>query len=537
MKSLRVLVILLALVAVPLSGCLTQLFEEGPITQSVLARKVSIVFDESTLNDMDTKFEEVVRTRFEYTHPGGETAVAGIQVRYTDDKGDDRVRPLSEFTTKSALMEGDVVTIDRVNLTSDLVIEQDGAVLAERLGLRRDWLEVDGAPIPLHSSETGKAVWSLTGTSGFRFDVKDVDMGESGRVEYAKGDFSATSDGTFNAATTGRGSSTDIRYETTMNGLFDAFADTRVHSDGETIEAGFDIDAESRLKGTLLMGFQDRALSRTGGGGSIFADGTIHVWDPEHPKSMGWEPEDVEHPFIDEKEPYQEESYEYDPYMEADEEYLAFMERLWGMNLDVGDEFRFTASYDDAGTGFLFEVVIQVTERVARNVGFGSVDTFRVHETMRFETSGSSYGSGSYDLASFTTWLDTDSYLPVHAQISYTTTYDEDQIRAFYGAFEEDLPYDLPEDLFLAINSEAVLRLEEYSGDLAISPLLGITGLSGPLVLVGAGMGAGMMGGMYGDEYYYEDEYQYDEAHVHEDEWDEGTSDCYWDENGDYVCS
>ncbi|MBW3582490.1 MAG: hypothetical protein KY455_05255 [Euryarchaeota archaeon] len=531
MKSLRVLVILLALLAVPLSGCLTQLFDDGPVTQSVLARKVSIVLDENTFDDMDTRFEDVVRTRFEYTHPGGDTSVVGLQVRYTDDTGTDRVRPLSEFTAKSTLTEGDVVTIDRVNITSDLVIEQDGAVLAERLGLRRAWLEIDGTPIPLHTSETGTAVWSLTGTSGFKFDVKDVDLGESGRVEYAKGDFSGTSDGTFSAATTRSGSSTDINYETKIKGLFDAFADSRIHSDGETIETGFDIDAESRLDGTWLMGFRDRALSRTGGGGSVFADGTVHVWDPEHPKSMGWEPEDVEHPFIDEKEPFREESYETDPYMEADQEYLAFMERLWGMTLDVGDDFRFTASYDDAGTGFLFEVVIQVTERVARNVGFGNVDTFRVHETMRFEASGSSYGSGSYDLASFTTWLDTRTYLPVHAQVAYTTTYDEEQIRAFYGAFEDDLPYDLPEDLLLAINSEAVLRLEEYSGDLAVSPLLGITGLSGPLMMMGAGMGMGMMGGPYGDETYYEDE-----AYVHDDEWEEGPSDCYWDENGDYVC-
>lgn len=471
----------LALLA-PFSGCIF-LNDEVESRESIV-RKVVASLDGSLAGEA-TRFEDVVRTSFEYEHAGGDVSPEDVEVEFLAEDGHATTRSLSRYTTKSTLKAGDIVTIDRVNLTSDLKLTHAGNVLASRSGLRQDWFSAEGVPIPIRSTQDGLARYTVTGgaeinAKGSDFDVEDYNDEGGIHVETVAGSFKANVDGSMKLTTDARADGPRLTGDAKLHATLAADLDSAFSQDGTRQEAGFDADLASWTNGTFMFQFDTgHRLKRVGFGADEYADGDVVAWDADHPKSQRWHPEDMEHPLVDEKTEYSEEDVG-DSGDEPSRVVKEFMERLWSMTLVPGDEFRLEASHEEESAGsFDLSVVVQVVSKDVREVGGQKMDTLRISQSASFVTQTSKTGRTDFDVAKYTVWVSADHYIPVYEQGKYEKTFDREDLRRMHDALGSAMPFSVPDDAAFALAGETTVRLDEFSGDLTAAPLVAVSGVTG----------------------------------------------------------
>lgn len=468
--------------AAAFSGCVIISEGEPSIKPDRIIKKATLSLDETT-EDAET-LDDILDVRFEYRHEGDPVDPADVMVEYLGTDGEAHEEPLSEFTNQGTVEHGDIITISPVNLTSGLSIEQGGQTLASRGSVSEDWLWATGYPLPVASDETGVASYALKGDSEFRLSASDFsfddESGEGGRYESVDASWEAHGDGSLVAKTTSRSTGPRIDVEADLEGDSDFEFDTVMVADGEEQNAGARGNFESRLTGLVRFQFgSDRELETVGSSSDIWADGDVVAWDPDHPKRENWHPEDIEHPMIDEEMEYEEDTVEWDP-EDVDEIGVEFLARLWSMDVGVGDEYRFHAGYGDEEAGdFSMDVVVQIIKRERRSVGAGSFDTYRVSQSVSVLTDSPAFGSSDFDVADFTIWVDSATHLPVYEQGSYARSFDQEDIERIFESMGEFAPVTAPKDASLVLSGEWSIELEDYSGDFAISPIAGVTGVGG----------------------------------------------------------
>src|SRR5687767_10486127 len=155
-----------------LAGCIIELpGADGPADKpAVITKKVVVTIEPDKMErDEDPRFEDYVKTRFEYRHEGSDAAADGVTAQFLDDKGTSVTLPLDRFTTQPTLRNGDVITISGANLTSGLVLRQGDQVLAQRGSFEADWFNIEGVPIPLTSTMPGTVDYKVDSEGKFEF--------------------------------------------------------------------------------------------------------------------------------------------------------------------------------------------------------------------------------------------------------------------------------------------------------------------------------------------------------------------------------
>ncbi len=564
-NALRVSLATTALVSVMFSGC-TELF--GSDASGSLARIVEMSMDPDTFADMEyvetpEDFMNVLGTaKYVYTHKSGEVATKDVSVRFTDDSGRERTAKLSEFTQKGTLNDGDSVTIDGVAMYSAIRLSADGDTLAARGTEAVDWFAVDGVPLPIAGDPGALASWTTTTTSTGDMGMDDAAVywyeeyesicynDETQQwddcSEYDEGTMEVT-DVTFDALQTivqdmslavvsaGGAERLDLSSSVEMTGhaFFDMYlqgwseygeldeqgeprsSDRYEEGDGHY---GFSLeDATLQADGTASL-FFDRSgrLQTIGMEGSVYADATLEFWD--NATAPEGDPDDFDHPLIDESEPYQEEPYE--DYGEEDEisELLA---HLWAMDLRVGDEFHVDMDMMDLGQdfgtegGFAMQYELIVVEREDKNVGGTTYDALRLQ------------GHGSFvyvvgdettelDFSEFTFWIGAESYVPIYLEVTYNQVVGLADLEPILDAIEAEMgdEVDLTRPtIFDATGTmTTVLAINDLRGDIRVAAPLTIGGLfNSPFALMGPAL-AGMLDDQYEEEWdgeWDDEEYTY----------------------------
>ncbi len=450
-----------------------------------IVKKVEILVNDET-TDSD-RLEDVFHTWFEYHHKGDAAEAGDVTVTYTYEDGEERTEPLSRHAASSRIKAGDTVKISNVNLTSGLVVKKGDQVLAAREGLRADWLKVAGAPVPLSSSRDGVARYNLDGSSSVEFNARDFEMNEEegGEVERVEADWEAGLDGDITLRSSAGDGAPTLTLDAETSFDTSAFVDAVLRDDDERVNMGAEGSLAAWLNFTVKLFFDhSRQLEKVGSAASLYADGDFTSWDPDHPRGEDWRPEDVEHPLVDERKAYEEETVEdLDP---ADEEAIEFLTKIWGMQLGVGDEYALHASPDDAegDSEFRIDVVIQVLARESRKVDAGTRDTFKIGQEVQIYARTPESDELEFQVIRSTLWIDRDTYLPVFEQGSITRSFDRRDLYEIYKNFGEDAPFTFPRSVGLTIETDFSLELVEYSGDFRTAPVVGLLGFSSVLPLV-----------------------------------------------------
>lgn len=465
-------------VTVGFSGCvLPDFLGEGAADPAAIVKKAALSID-STAEDAD-ELNDVLDVLFEYRHEGADAGASSLTADYLDEDGVERSRPLSDFTASDVLRAGDLVVIRNVNLTSGLVIRDASGVVQERQGLDRSWYKAGGYPLPVASSQPGVARYAAHASSQMDFSVEGFEPEDGYSVDSATGMWDARFDGTVEAASAILSTGPRLDFSLDSEGSFDAEADVVYTEDGETVNAGGRIDVAAEMDHALSLQFNNaRELQSASAEGRVWADGSVAVWDADHPKSDPYEPEEIEHPIVDEN--YTEsEDFDFDP-SQVEEDVAAFLDRLWNAVIDVGDEYRYEFVVDEDDFYLRYEVVVQVVDREDRSVEAGTFDSFRVSQTTTFVVRPPGEDQSDYEITRFTYWIDADSALLVYAQGAVTRTFDQDDLAELierFGGIEEG---DAPSSLQWAVEAESTLELEEYSGDLSTSPWFAANAIGGP---------------------------------------------------------
>lgn len=497
----------LTLLAASFSGCILIDGDTGTQAEAIV-RKVAVNVD---ADDEDSeRIEDYVQTALEYRHAGEAVATDQVTVEFFDETGKDRKEPISRFKSGGTLKPGDVVVIPKANLTSGLVVRQGSVVLAQRDGLRADWLKVEDVPLPVAVSKDGTAKYAIESEGQFRFKAEDFTFKEdesNAFYELAEIDIRAENAGTMEVKSTFPA----VGPRLALIGAFHASAAVQGNviqfDDGRRTENGGRANADAFANGTFILQFDtNRQLDKYGFKGDVWADGDVVAWDEEHPKSSNWHPEDLDHPFIDEEEAYTEEKYE-----ESGEappaSFLDFLNRLWGMTLGVGDELRFHSGYDEKGDGFSFDYVAQILGEDRRTVKAGSFDTLHISQRAVFEARHRGE-QREFEVIQQSTWVDKVSHLPVFEQATYSKSFDRGDVERILNAFGEDAPVTLPDEVDVVLQGETTSQLMERSSDLLVAPVITFGGFANGAA-TGYGGAFAAFSGL--SDQLYEDDYEYPE--------------------------
>jgi hypothetical protein len=486
----------LAVLASLFAGCI---LEDGTSAAEPIVKKVRFVLNPDTLESEE--LDQVLRVKFEYTHRGATVAADELLATFTDTQGHDVDRALSRYTSLPQVRDGDIVTIEPVNLTSGLVIRHAGQVLVKRDGLNANWYTAGGYPLPLTTTTTGIARYTLEGSSGLSARGKDFDLDQV-RMHSMEANLDARADGTLTIESKMPGRGPRLEAEGRFKATASAKMDADYTEDGERQRAGFDARFQAWFNQTGTLQF-DRAnrLVAAGGGGDVWADGDVIAWDKDHPRAENWRPEDLEHPLVDEEWPYSEEELDLDP-SDAEAVLVDFLRRLWDTRIGVGDEYLFEASSGEGDSYFRYTFGLQVTGKERRQAAGQSFETYRIAQTMSFVVRTPETGRTNFELATTTLWVSADYYLPVYEQATYRRTFEREDLRRILQAMGDDSPFTLPNDPQVVLTGEYVLRLSEHRGDFMIAPVLGLAGWSGGApALLGAGASTMFMSDFGGDSY------------------------------------
>ena len=496
----RVLLVAVTLVLTTFAGCVIPLLEgePGDAGPQSIVKKAVLTIDPG--NEGGDAIEDFLKVSFEYTHMGASVASADLTAEYTAANGDRRTRQLSSFTSKTTLEKGDVVTIPGANITSGLLIQQGQDLIAGRANPGQSWFMIDGVPVPAFSSQAGQALYKITSSAGFSASGSDFDIDDT-HVNTMSANIKGAITGDLRL-TTSLPATSGPRMEVKLiaNPTLEVDVSASLRDSEGTYEAG----AKTRdMAGTFditAMAQFDRSfeLQKTGFGYDAFFDGRAHVWDREHPKSQNFEPEEIEHPMLDEDMAYEESDFTSEG--EGPEGWIVnFLQNLWSAEVGVGDDYRvhFSMSFDDGGASY--DLIIQITADEPRTVGGHTYPSYRVSQTANLIVDPPNRSETTFDLIKTTYWVDKQSHLPVYAQGTYTRNFNRDDIQKFLDTLGEEAPVTVPANAALVLQGDQLMELQGYSGNLNVAPLFGLI-LANPSDIGGAMPGVAslffLMGGM-----------------------------------------
>lgn len=464
----------MALLSTAFSGCVELLGEPGgDAAASSIAKKVVWTLDEDVMEDSDAKFEDLVKIRLEYTHKGASMPAEALTFRYRNANGELRENPGSQFTAAPQIREGDVITISGVNITSGLVVSRGDDVLAKRGNLDDQWFRIHNAPIPLFSKQQGVVNFDVDSSAGFRFNATGI-PDETMTVHRAFANVQGRVTGPLAIKTLQPAAGPRIELTADLVADLDMLLEARITEDGQTYEAGMELrDFVGELDGLGTLQFNPAGqLTHTGESGRVFVDGHVYMWDDEHSRASNYEPEDMEHPWIDETEAYAEEPVDTE---EPLEQWLVdFLVSLWSMEVAVGDDYRFHFGYDGSDAEVEFDYIIQIVAEETRDVAGKPMPAYRVSQLANLVVDLPNGVDATFDVVRGTYWVSKDSYLPLYSQISSSRSFSRADAETFLQALDEDIPYDLPETFVLVLSGEQILKMTSYSGDFTIAPIVGI---------------------------------------------------------------
>lgn len=462
---------------VAFSGCLLALDEdETAIEDYVIAKKVTVNINDDT-EDAD-RFEEVVKTRMEYRHHGADVAPSALTASYTAENGAARTDPLSRFTGAALIKNGDLITINGVNLTSGLVIKQGDTLVAERGGLSASWFKVENIPLPVRSTQEGVALYGLFSEAKVQFEATNFEADEEMFIERVKGSARAAMEGTSTIRTRVGSIGPRLELVTEAKPDIDFLVEARVNQEGRTYDAGARIyDDRGSFNGEGMLQFDAaHRLQRGGWGGSQFFDMRVQVWDQDHPRSSNYEPDDVEHPLVDERQEYREEEVGGGDEFTIDQWAIDFLTRLWSMEVGVGDDYRlhFEEKGSEYSPAVTFDFIIQVAADDERTIAGKVIPTHRVSQRAALIVKPQGKDAADFDIFRSTYWIARDSHLPVYVQSSHSQTFSREKILSLFEFMGEEAPKRLPDAAKLILTEKTTVALKEYSGNFAISPIVGL---------------------------------------------------------------
>lgn len=465
------------LVGVLFSGC------AGPSSSSAggtnsLTRTIDVDIDPMDMMSFapsgtpDQMLAKFAKSAFEYKHAGATISASDVTVRYQTTGGLEKTADLSKFVSKSTIAAGQTVRIapSDMSIFSSMVLLEGDDPIASRTGLDKDWLTAAGVPLPIASSKTGMVIWDFEATAGLDVQVNDFSFDEQGmesHLETLEVAMTAKADAKVELQTTaGSNQKVTLRMpEFKESASVDMTLKGTMGS--QRIDASGSIDAEVSLDGFVDLKFEDGALSAVGVQGDASVDVTFDVTGFPGPQ-----PEDVH---LSEDLPYNEEKIEASGFQ--DPTVVAFMERIWSLDLVVGDKFSFRMETDGSfgSPGFSIEYSSSVVGTDDKKVGSTTRPTLRVTDHFAFETDAEEAAelqALSYD---FTYWIDQQSYLPVYQQGSISQTYGPDDFPALLSNLEAAMAGSgstLPDDMSITIKSEATMQMTQYRGDFSEAAIL-----------------------------------------------------------------
>lgn len=527
------------LLASTLAGC--ALIDGGDGRTGDLVRIVHLDFDpdgfNDDVNDAADVFAALAETRFEYTHGDDTMDTAGITVEYVDEAGRDREVPLSDFTAADTIGRGDKVTIDGVLLTSAVKVRNGGDALAARGGPAVDWLEAGGYPLPLAMSG-GLAVWDVNGDmvldAGMDalevvqeqtdYDYVCDEQGEcfsqetpyttTTRLEDAAADATGDLDAELRLDSVGTALQPALELGLDGTWLMDALfnvhvleSSTRAGDEGTDADFGFDLDLTADGQGAITFRFErDGSLRAAGAQGDLDVEGSMTVWDDEHSRAEGYSPGGLDD--IDFHAPYEEED------LHLGNNPVAFvaqaMADLWRMDLAPGDEFHFSTGDrfgEDMPTA---AVTIRVISEGDKKVPAGTFKALRVETTSVIEVPLEGQAPERFELPTLTTWIDTDSGVPVAVLQEMEYDYDQDDFAPLFAAaegFDDGLTITPPEVLHIGLDGTTLMELDEWKSGLRIAPMASVLM---PVLTFASPFASAMFYPIFGygfGEAYAEDEY------------------------------
>jgi hypothetical protein len=461
------------------AGCIIDLpgDDATPGTPAAITKKVVATIEPDRMErDEEPQFEDYVKTRFEYRHEGADVAADQVTVEFLGEDGKPKSLPMDRFTTQPTLRLGDVITIGGANLTSGLLVRQGVVELAKRTSIDRDWFNAQGAPIPLTSTKPGVIDYTLDSEGRFDFEATNFDTGDGGRVHFAKGALKGqvTGTATLRTLTPAQGP----RIEIEMDGVpdVDALIEARLTQEGRTYDTGMRIyDDHGSFHANGMMQFDAaKQLRRIGQGSRQTFDMKVQMWDQDHSRASNYEPEDIDHPLLDESGPYEEEDVE--PEDSPPAWVVEFLERIWSTSIAVGDDYRLHFDFDWGGESphVTFDLILQVAGQEDRKVGGTTYPTYRVSQVGNLVVDPQDGTPADFELTRSAYWISTESYLPVYAQSSHTQTFNREKINTLFALMGEEAPDDLPDTATLALTDKSTISMKGYSGDLGIAPIVGL---------------------------------------------------------------
>lgn len=492
MQTKSASVLALAMIAAAgLSGCaqLTELLG-GSEGQASIARIVDADWTEEDLMAAGAAggplagAAALFDVRFEYTHDGPDRSASDLEATYQDEAGTERTRPLSDFRS-GTLASGDVVSIDGVSLVSPIAVRAGGDVVAQRPGVERDWYRADTEPMPMADEGPGRAKWTLSGEASQSLSLEDFEYAheeescgfESGeyrcssqtteiRVDDLRTSLSMESSGTMQAFSKGSAGAPELDLSGDVESRFSLDSSGSGSVDGTPFAFGADGSVSVDASGSATLFFDAaRDLQTTGTEGRFVLDATGDGFYEVGGHREEFDMDDTGMFPLEDDIRYEERPYTPEPTM--DEAEAAFLDRLLGLDLAVGDEFRLRFEYDDPMEGIAveFDYLVQVTGRE----DVEGRDALRVAETMSARLESPVTGA---DLQSGETlyWIDADTYVPVLVQSSHTRQMDADDLEELAAPTLEALPYDigLPEDIQVSFTVDSTLRLVENTNGFAV---------------------------------------------------------------------
>lgn len=544
----RALLVAISIVlASALAGC--AVLDGGNGRTGDIVRIVVLDFDpsdfEDDVNDASDVFAALADTRFEYTHDAESMDASAVMVEYVDEGGLEREAPLSDFTGSSTVGRGDKVTIDGVLLTSPIKIRNGDDTLAARGGPVVNWLQAGGYPLPL-ALDGGLAVWDVDGEFDLdaemdRLEVIDqqtdydyvCDPEGNGctsqetpytsttRLQDATGDANAELDAKLTLDSVGSSSDPAVEFGLAGSWIMDAlfnvhvFEDTtREGEDPTEADYGFDLDLTAGGDGAITLRFErDGALRAIGAKGDLDVDGSMTVWDDEHARSDGYSPAGLDD--IDFQAPYDEED------VDLDHNPVAFIAQaladLWRMDLAPGDEFHFSSG-DRLGEDMpSVSVIIRVISEARKSVPAGTFTALRVETTSAIDVPVEGSATEHFELPTLTTWIDSDSGMPIAVQQTMAYDYDQDDFAPLFAAaesFDDDLSITPPEVLHIGLDGKTLMELEDWKEGMQVAPMASVLM---PLAMFAAPFASWMVYPMFGyglhgmgEPVYDEYEYEYD---------------------------
>ncbi|HLE47131.1 MAG TPA: hypothetical protein VI818_02450 [Candidatus Thermoplasmatota archaeon] len=480
-----------ALVATMFAGCVFPVLDEGePVLGPQPIVKKAVLTIDSNNEDADD-IEDFLKVTFEYTHMGPPVPAANLTAEFTTAKGAAVTRSLATFTTKTVLSEGDLVTISGANITSGLVVRQGSAVVAQRGSVTAPWFRVEGVPIPIASTEPGEAAYRLASSAGFTASGSNFDI-DTTRVHSMSANLQADVDGDLvfrTSAAPGGGVRLEGRVHAEPTALVDVEAS--ITDDEGTYEAGAktrDMRGTLDVRGVLEFDVANK-LRRAGSGGDFTFDGNVHVWDREHPKSQNYEPEDIEHPMVNEHQAYSEEAVDDGSGDGPPAWVVEFLTKLWSAEVGLGDDYRVHFRMDFGDGGVSYDLIIQVTGDEPRTAGGKIYPSLRVSQVANLIVDPPNKSEATFDLIKTTYWVHKTSHLPVYAQAQYTRNFNREDVQNLIDTLGEEAPFTVPATASLVLRGDQTLELRTYSGDLTVAPIFGLL-FANPTNLGGAMPGA-----------------------------------------------